>query len=140
MKEIDQLIVLGKTELDEIDRYVLCAWATVLECDKVGMQDMFFENGGNSILAGEFFTLLQEKYPCLTVVDLYAYSTPEGICDCIRRKLEANTHGLETISEEGELEDLVSRYMSGELAIDELSALLDESEKIENETVDFVPQ
>ncbi len=126
MKEIDQLIVLGKTDLDDIDRYVLCAWATVLQCDKVSMQDMFFENGGNSLLAGEFFTLLQEKYPCLTVVDLYAYSTPEGICDCIRRKLDTTTRSLETIDEEGDLEALVSRYMSGEIAMDELSALLDE--------------
>ncbi len=128
MKEIDQLTVLGKTELDDIDRYVLCAWATVLQCDKVGMQDMFFENGGNSILAGEFFTLLQEKYPCLTVVDLYAYSTPEGICDCIRRKLDESVRSLETIDEDEALEDLVSRYMSGEIAMDELSTLLEESE------------
>ncbi len=126
MKELDQLTILGKTELDDIDRYVLCAWATVLDCDKVGMQDMFFENGGNSILAGEFFTLLQEKYPFLTVVDLYAYSTPEGICDCIRRKPDTSTHRLETIGEDDDVEALVSRYMSGELAMDELSALLDE--------------
>ncbi len=126
MKELDQLTILGKAELDDIDRYVLCAWATVLDCDKIGMQDMFFENGGNSILAGKFFTLLQEKYPCLTVVDLYAYSTPEGICDCIRRKLDTEAHSLETIEEDGDVEALVSRYMSGELAMDELSALLDE--------------
>ncbi len=126
MKEIDELTILGKTELDDIDRYVLRAWATVLKCDKVGMQDMFFENGGNSLLAGEFFTLLQEEYPCLTVVDLYAYSTPEGISDCIRRKLETGNHALETIDEDADLEDLVSRYMSGEIAMDELSSLLDE--------------
>ena len=126
MKEIDQLTILGKTELDDIDRYVVCAWATVLECDKVGMQDMFFENGGNSILAGEFFTLLQEKYPCLTVVDLYAYSTPEGIAECIRTKLDTTARRLETIDEDADLEDLVSRYMSGEIAMDELSSLLDE--------------
>ena len=126
MKELEQLTVLGKSELDDIDRYVLRAWATVLDCDKVSMQDMFFENGGNSILAGEFFTLLQEQYPCLTVVDLYAYSTPEGICDCIRRKLDTSSHSLETIEEDGDVEALVSRYLSGELAMDELSALLDE--------------
>ena len=126
MKEFEQLTVLGKTEIDDIDRYVLCAWATVLQCDKIGMQDMFFECGGNSLLAGEFFTLLQEKYPCLTVVDLYAYSTPEGISECIRRKLAEDNNRLERIDDDEDVEALVSRYMSGELAMDELSALLDE--------------
>lgn len=126
MKEFDQLIVTGKSDFDAIDRYLLCAWATVLQCDKIDMQDMFFECGGNSLLAGEFFTLLQKEYPCLTVVDLYAYSTPEGIGECIRRKLDTSTHSLESIDEGTDLEALVARYMSGELAMDELSALLDE--------------
>ncbi len=126
MKEFDQLIVTGKSDFDDIDRYILCAWATVLQCDKIDMQDMFFECGGNSLLAGEFFTLLQEEYPCLTVVDLYAYSTPEGIGECIRRKLDTSVRSLETIEDDADLESLVSRYMSGELAMDELSALLEE--------------
>ena len=126
MKEFEQLIVTGKSDFDDIDRYILCAWAAVLDCDKIDMQDMFFECGGNSIKAGEFFTLLQEKYPCLTVVDLYAYSTPEGIGECIRRKLDTSAHSLESIDEDADLESLVSRYMSGELAMDELSALLEE--------------
>ncbi len=117
---------MGKTELDDIDRYVLRAWATVLECDKIGMSDMFFECGGNSLLAGQFFNLLQEEYPCLTVVDLYAYSTPDGIGECIRRKLDIGTHPLETIEDEDDLEALVSRYMSGTIEMEELSALLDE--------------
>ncbi len=126
MKEFDQLIITGKTSLDDIDRYVLQAWATVLECEKIDMQDMFFECGGNSLLAGKFFTLLQEKYPFLTVVDLYAYSTPEGIGSCIRSKLAAGERTLETIEDEADLESLVARYVSGELAMDEFSALLEE--------------
>lgn len=126
MKEFEQLIITGKSEFDDIDRYILRAWATVLQCDRIDMQDMFFECGGNSLLAGEFFTLLQEEYPCLTVVDLYAYSTPEGIGECIRNKLDTSAHSLETIDEDADVESLVSRYMSGELAMDELSALLDE--------------
>lgn len=126
MIEFEQLTVTGKDSFDTIDRYVLRAWATVLQCDKIHMQDMFFECGGNSLLAGEFFTLLQEEYPCLTVVDLYAYSTPEGIGDCIRKKLDTEERTLESISDEDDVEALVARYMSGELAMDELSALLDE--------------
>lgn len=126
MKEFEQLTITGKTSFDDIDRYVLCAWATVLQCESIGMQDMFFECGGNSLLAGEFFTLLQEEYPCLTVVDLYAYSTPEGICECIRRKLDAEDRVTESIAEDDDLEALVARYVSGEIAMDELSALLDE--------------
>ncbi len=124
MKEFEQLTVTGKDSFDAIDRYVLRAWATVLQCDSIHMQDMFFECGGNSILAGEFFTLLQEEYPCLTVVDLYAYSTPEGIGDCIRQKLDTEERALESIDDD--VEALVARYMSGDLAMDELSALLDE--------------
>ncbi|MBE6927022.1 MAG: hypothetical protein E7467_00795 [Ruminococcaceae bacterium] len=126
MKDFSELVVTGKTELDDIDKYILCAWGTVLQCDKIDMRDMFFECGGNSLLAGEFFTLLQEEYPCLTVVDLYAYSTPEGIGECIRNKLDTASRKLESIDDGAELEDLVARYMSGELAMDELSALLDE--------------
>lgn len=127
MKEFEQLIVSGKQSYDEIDRYILCAWATVLQCDKVHMNDMFFECGGNSLLAGQFFTLLKEQYPCLTVVDLYAYSTPEGIGECIRKKLDSTERKLEAIDEDAsELEDMVTRYLSGEITLDELSVLLDE--------------
>lgn len=126
MIEFEQLTVTGKKEFDAIDRYVLRAWATVLQCDRIHMQDMFFECGGNSILAGEFFNLLQAEYPCITVVDLYAYSTPEGIGECIRNKLDTGERTLETIEDDEDLEGLVARYMSGELKMDELSALLEE--------------
>ncbi len=126
MVDFEELTITGKTEFDSVDRCILQAWATVLQCDRIHMQDMFFECGGNSLLAGEFFNLLQAEYPCLTVVDLYAYSTPEGIGECIRKKLDTADHTLETIDDDRDLEDLVARYMSGELAMDELSALLEE--------------
>lgn len=126
MVDFEQLTITGKTELDAIDCYILRAWATVLQCDRIHMQDMFFECGGNSLLAGEFFNLLQAEYPCLTVVDLYAYSSPEGIGVCIRKKLDTEEHTLESIDDDEDLEGLVARYMSGELKMDELSALLEE--------------
>ncbi len=126
MKDFDQLIVTGKAALDEIDCYILRAWGTILECDKINMQDMFFECGGNSVLAGEFFLLLQAEYPCLTVVDLYAYSTPEGIGNCILNMLDSQSRSLDTIYDGYDVDALVSRYVSGELSMEELSALLDE--------------
>ncbi|MCP4157424.1 MAG: non-ribosomal peptide synthetase, partial [bacterium] len=59
------------------ERIIVEAWQEVLELDKVGINDNFFEMGGNSLSVIQLHSLLKEALDRddIAVVDLFTYPT-----------------------------------------------------------------
>jgi amino acid adenylation domain-containing protein len=60
---------------NEIDRKIAGIWQAVLQVDKVGIQDNFFDLGGHSLLLARIHSQLKESFPDLTLVNLFEYPT-----------------------------------------------------------------
>jgi amino acid adenylation domain-containing protein/FkbM family methyltransferase len=50
-------------------------WQQVLQLDKVGVYDNFFDLGGHSLLTVQVFNALRTRFPELSLVDLFQYPT-----------------------------------------------------------------
>lgn len=66
----------------DLEQEVACAWRTVLGADHVGLDDNFFDIGGNSLLLVSVHTKLQtmlnKKIP---VAELFAYTTVRALSE-----------------------------------------------------------
>jgi amino acid adenylation domain-containing protein len=57
-------------------------WREVLEREEIGVQDKFFDIGGDSLKIVRVSLMLEELYPnALTVVDLFTYNTIESLSE-----------------------------------------------------------
>ena len=75
-----ELDVLFKAPLTSIEKRLASLWTELLQLDIVGINDHFFELGGNSLLAVKMVADLQLKYQLkLPVTKLYQYPTIAGI-------------------------------------------------------------
>jgi hypothetical protein len=61
---------------NDIERQIAAVWQEILQLDKVGIRDNFFDIGGNSLLILQAYQQLQALLPsdCL-VVELFKYPT-----------------------------------------------------------------
>ncbi|MCR9192946.1 MAG: phosphopantetheine-binding protein, partial [Gammaproteobacteria bacterium] len=59
----------------ELEKKISAIWSTVLGVDSVGLQDNFFDLGGNSLLVVSVHAQLQQLKPTLSVIDLFKYPT-----------------------------------------------------------------
>ncbi len=63
-------------------------WATLLKCDLVGMNDNFFDLGGDSLLAVRLLTQVNHQFQQqLPVSTLFLHPTLEGLADCLFSEL-----------------------------------------------------
>ncbi|MCK4260228.1 MAG: hypothetical protein KAX49_14715 [Halanaerobiales bacterium] len=70
-------------------------WSEILQLEKIGTNDNFFDIGGNSMLLIQAFSLINEKYPNkITVPDLFSYSTIKSLAEFIA---EGNDTSLKDI-------------------------------------------
>ncbi|HEY9836625.1 MAG TPA: amino acid adenylation domain-containing protein, partial [Vampirovibrionales bacterium] len=63
-------------------------WETLLKCDRVGMNDNFFDLGGNSLLAVRLLTQINQQFQQqLPVSALFLNPTVQGLTDCLFSEL-----------------------------------------------------
>ncbi|HEV7588935.1 MAG TPA: non-ribosomal peptide synthetase [Longimicrobium sp.] len=68
----------------ELERRVAALWAEVLEVERVGVDDSFFDLGGHSLLLMRLHVRLTELAPGVTVLDLFTHPTVASLCALIR--------------------------------------------------------
>ena len=97
-----------------VEKLLAEIWMDVLSVEKVGINDDFFEVGGQSILATQFITRVQQVLPGkLSLQAIFETPTIAGLADFIMRNQP----------EQGEVQD------------DELAELFDEIQGLSDEEV-----
>ncbi|WP_215596545.1 MULTISPECIES: amino acid adenylation domain-containing protein [Bacillus cereus group] len=71
---------------NEIERQFIAAWRKILQVEKIGVQDDFFDIGGHSLKVLEVLVALRGTYPQLTFSDFYEYKTIENLAQNIINK------------------------------------------------------
>jgi hypothetical protein len=73
----------------DVEQKIAEIWAEVLGCQKVGVEDNFFDLGGHSILLVRLQGILKDSIaPHLEIVDLFRYPTVRSLAKVLRQ-LEA---------------------------------------------------
>jgi acyl carrier protein len=76
----------------EIEKTITAVWQEVLQAEKVGVNDNFFDLGGHSLLMIQVHSKLQEVLSkTLTVIELFQYPTIHALAGYVgaRQKTEA---------------------------------------------------
>ena len=74
----------AKLPLGETERIIADIWKQVLKIDEVGVEQNFFELGGNSLIIPEVHTALQDAFGVnLTVVELFQYPTIRSLAELL---------------------------------------------------------
>ncbi len=60
---------------NQLEEWLVKIWSEVLTIEQIGINDNFFELGGSSLLMVRVLSKLQEKYPQVSLVDLYQCPT-----------------------------------------------------------------
>jgi amino acid adenylation domain-containing protein len=72
---------------NEVDGYLVKVWQKVLGIEEPGLNDHFFEVGGNSILLMQMHGLIEQRYPGrVKITDLFNYPTIGKLSAFIGRK------------------------------------------------------
>jgi amino acid adenylation domain-containing protein len=80
----DRDYIPPKTEVEQV---VAQIWQTVLQVEKVGIEDNFFDLGGHSLLVGQVHGQLQEKLQQdLSIVDMFKYPTVSALATHLSQK------------------------------------------------------
>lgn len=66
----------------EIERKIAAIWQSILKVEKVGLEDNFFDLGGNSLALAQVQAQLESIFErSITIVDLFQYSTVSTLAD-----------------------------------------------------------
>lgn len=82
---------------NEIEIFLVDVWKQVLSIEQIGINDNFFDIGGDSLLLMRVHAEIEKKYPAkVSVIDLFTYTTVVKIADFIQNGDES-TYGNLTI-------------------------------------------
>lgn len=96
-----------------IEKELLNIWEIVLGIDQIGIEDSFFDLGGNSILIVQMHKLIDEKFPkTISIVDIFAYKTIRNIAEFIQRKSNNLNNSLQIKTLELPKEYFLETYLS----------------------------
>ncbi|WP_245680662.1 phosphopantetheine-binding protein [Veronia pacifica] len=72
---------------DDIEASLAELWQEALKRDAIGVQENFFEAGGNSLIATELFLKIRASFPAVnTVITLYEYPTISSLAGFVHRQ------------------------------------------------------
>lgn len=98
---------------DEVEEKLITIWKKVLQVDKIGIYNTFFDIGGNSIQLMRVHSLLEREYPQkVNVGDLFTYPTVHKLAEYIR-----NNKATEYIDMTGIAIELPKEYFAGDSSI-----------------------
>jgi acyl carrier protein len=70
----------------EVESQLLEVWKKVLEVERVGVHDKFFELGGNSLKSLRLLAAVNQRFSCqVAVVDLFKFSTVKTLSSHIEK-------------------------------------------------------
>ncbi|TKI55077.1 amino acid adenylation domain-containing protein [Brevibacillus antibioticus] len=73
---------------NEIERILTEEWKEVLGLSQIGVRDNFFDLGGDSLLAVQVFTKIQQHYTEIELFDLFKYPSIEKMADYIGKEIQ----------------------------------------------------
>jgi hypothetical protein len=80
LQKLEVSYVAPQTDIEQI---IASVWQELLGVEKVGVNDNFFDLGGNSLLLtktySEFKNRLPNKVQCFSLIDLFNYSTIKSL-------------------------------------------------------------
>ncbi len=80
----DVKVIIDTLPKGELETKVLGLWKEILELEELGVEDNFFEMGGNSLLAIRIVETIKTQLNCeLKVKDMFIYPTIRGLCTAI---------------------------------------------------------
>ncbi|MBV9791548.1 MAG: amino acid adenylation domain-containing protein, partial [Chloroflexi bacterium] len=87
----------------EIERAVAAVWADVLQVERVGMDDNFFDLGGHSLLLVQLHSkLVQALGREISVIDLFKYPTISALAEYLRLDTATSVEAAEPVARQSE--------------------------------------
>ncbi|MDT5270153.1 MAG: hypothetical protein QOH49_2339, partial [Acidobacteriota bacterium] len=80
---------------NEIERQIADVWCDLLQLDKVGMEDNFFDLGGHSLLIVTMQSRLREMFGEVQLVNLFKYPTVSALAGYVSRQQSGETPGAQ---------------------------------------------
>ncbi|NER31852.1 MAG: non-ribosomal peptide synthetase, partial [Symploca sp. SIO1C4] len=78
---------------NDIEETIATVWQQVLDLEKVGVNNNFFEIGGNSLLITKIYSQLKNVFPneveCISLVDLFKYPTISALAKYLNQAQQA---------------------------------------------------
>ncbi|BAY08030.1 non-ribosomal peptide synthetase [Calothrix sp. NIES-2098] len=91
---LDVALITPRTPTEE---KMLSIWTKILGSDRIGIQENFFELGGNSLLAAQLMIYVREMFQVqMPVRCVFEQQTIEGLCQILDRLLQQGTAALKT--------------------------------------------
>ncbi len=76
----------------ELEKQIANIWKTVLDIEYVGLENNFFDLGGNSMLIVEAHLRMQnEIFQDIEIIDLFRFTTIKSLADFIKTRRNSNT-------------------------------------------------
>ncbi|WP_193065048.1 non-ribosomal peptide synthetase [Oceanobacillus oncorhynchi] len=99
----------------QIEKIILDIWKEVLKIEEIGIDDKFFEIGGNSLLLVQIHQRIESIYPGkVKVVDLFTYPTVSEIASFVS-EVESTTKKNDTSVD---IEDVFEKLESGSIDLE----------------------
>jgi len=102
-----QLAVTYVAPQNEIEQAIATIWQEVLDLEKVGVNDKFFEIGGSSLLLTKIYSNLKKVIPdavqYLSIVDLFNYSTVRSLAQYLSANQTASSLQQQSAESDKEL-------------------------------------
>ncbi|KLT66997.1 type I polyketide synthase [Pedobacter sp. BMA] len=76
----------------KLETKIAAIWKQVLDVKRVGLNDNFFDLGGNSLLSQKLMLAMQEQNIVLPIAKLYQYPTIAGLAKYLDKSAEKNTN------------------------------------------------
>jgi amino acid adenylation domain-containing protein len=112
-KRPEQAVAYRKPK-SNLERTIARVWSQVLQFDEVGIDDNFFEAGGNSLLAQKVVAALKQAQIHLPITKLYRRPTIAGIAQYVQPSTaEAKASQAESIPEPSTSADVAVIGMAG---------------------------
>lgn len=118
-----------KTDMASIENLVIRAWSKILGVDSLGLNEKFYDIGGDSITAIYLVKELDKYFPSLLdVSDIFTYPSAEGIAQYIKETLypqkEITEKKYNITDDSDELDIILSKIASGEIDASEVDKLV----------------
>lgn len=127
-----------KAPTTQVEKQLVDIWEDVLEREEVGINDVFFELGGNSLLLVQMHTRIDKLYPGkVEVADIFAYPTISKLAqfiseDEVKGKKKLELKGIKFPEEyfiniDEENEDTILRFQIDEWIVEKIIKVLQNS-------------
>ncbi|HEY1176782.1 MAG TPA: SDR family NAD(P)-dependent oxidoreductase, partial [Phytomonospora sp.] len=126
--DFDALNVRGlpARRLTPVQRAVAVAWCSTLDTRELDVHDLFFESGGNSLLASRLQLELDRRFPgVVNIADIFAYPTVVQLSDHIAARTAppeppGPVNARRPAPTASSLSDLLDDFLAGKVSIQEV--------------------